>query len=273
MSIQAVAWALEQDFSYCTPKGHQRCCHAAKLVLISLANHADHTSGHCWPSAATIAREASCAEATVYRLAAALARNGFIDVKKTKGADGKQRSNNYWIRFDRKPSSWQFFAGDDDDSPDEPGDSNEPGDMQSPGETDDIYGGCESKTEFESPGPGDVRVTRQESLLEPSVVEPSVPEPPKPAVSAPPRFDATARAAEQAKLQAAEDARKPKQVFVIAGTRADIAWQKTRSQGYPTTQTVIDGKLRRGWWFPTLFPPEATHPATAEPPSEAKKAS
>src|SRR5947209_1766223 len=127
MSIQAVAWALEQDFSYTTPRGRQTSAHGAKLVLISLANHADHVSGHCWPSGKTIARESSCSEKSVYRLVAALERNGFIDIKRARGPDGKQRSNNYWIRFDRKPGPWQFFAEDDSDDGDQPGDTVLPG--------------------------------------------------------------------------------------------------------------------------------------------------
>ena len=267
MSIQAVAWALEQDFSYRTPKGHQRCCHAAKLVLISLANHADHTSGHCWPSAATIAREASCAEHYVYRMVAALARNGFIDMKKAKGADGKQRSNNYWIRFDRPPAPWQFFSGDDDNAPDEPGDSNEPGNTESPGGNDDIYGGCESKTDSESPGPGDVRVTRH-IMIEPSVIEPSeseqvdrAPIAPVPPPTAPKGFDSRNRQREIALQQAAEEARRPSHHPVIQGSAPWAAWVKAgHKPGLVGTIKLANDRLDRGWYFPTLWPPKETGP-------------
>jgi hypothetical protein len=243
MSIQAVAWALEQDFSYTTPKGRQTSAHGAKLVLISLANHADHTSGHCWPSAPTIARESSCSVRSVYRLVAALERNGFIDVKRVKGSDNKQRSNNYWIRFDRPPASWQFFPEDekDDDSDTVSPDTETPEHEES---------GLESATV--SPGQHDIGVTRQESLLEPSVIEPS----------APTGFQPTARANEQAKLQAAEEARKPKRVPVVVGTLPWVAWCNYGHSPTLIGNVLFDGKPRRGWYFPTLFPPKSTGPPT-----------
>lgn len=50
MSIQAVAWVLSQ-------KGED-LPGTARLVLISLAHHANHESGHCFPSAELIAKEA-----------------------------------------------------------------------------------------------------------------------------------------------------------------------------------------------------------------------
>src|SRR4029077_8045701 len=131
MSIQAVAWALEQDFTGETPKGRMVSAHAAKLVLISLANHADHVSGHCWPSAETIAREASCTVRSVYRLISALRRNGFIEVRKARGENGRQRANNYWLLFDPEPAPWQYFNRDLEDE--EPLDI-EPGDSVSCGE-------------------------------------------------------------------------------------------------------------------------------------------
>jgi hypothetical protein len=277
VSIQAVAWALEQDFSYTTPKGHVRCCHAAKLVLLSLANHADHVSGHCWPSAETIAREASCVVHSVYRLVAALERNGFIDIKKVKGPDGKQRSNNYWVRFDRKAAPWQFFKDDepDDDSPQKPGDS-EPGDTKSPGgnaATNDANPpSSESESGSESPGPSDIEVTRH-IMLEPSELEPSVATAPTPPVSAPQRFDATARTDEQARLQAAEEARKPKAFPVIQGSAPWDAWVKHGHPNDLTGNIDVNGRLDRGWYFPTLWPPKETGPPAAIAPEDAKKAS
>jgi hypothetical protein len=54
-------------------------------------------------------------------------------------------------------------------------------------------------------------------------------------------------------------------VFVIEGTRAWRAWTSamTRERAIRwtlTTTHVVDGKSRRGWWFPALFPPSATGP-------------
>lgn len=80
MSIQAVAWALEQHIS--DPR--------SKLVLISLANHADHVTGRCWPSMATIGREASCRRETVLRHVKALEESGFVKVIRAAGGVRKR---------------------------------------------------------------------------------------------------------------------------------------------------------------------------------------
>jgi hypothetical protein len=79
MSIQAMAWALD----LCIPDPY------AKLILISLANHADHLSGFCYPTMRTIAKEASCDRRTVLRKLPDLESAGHIRIiKRTKG---KQR--------------------------------------------------------------------------------------------------------------------------------------------------------------------------------------
>jgi hypothetical protein len=256
MSIQAVAWALEQDFSYVTLKGHKHHAHAAKLVLISLANHADHVSGHCWPSAETIGREACVTPRGVYRIVADLERNGFIDIKRVRGKDGKQRSNNYWIRFERQPRSWQYYGDPGDDEPFEP---DEPGDMEPPGGIVENSPENDSENATESPGPSDIGVTRQESL-EPSVLEPSMPA----------GFAPSARADEQAKLQAAEEARKPKRIPIIEGSRP---WEGHVKAGHPRTLVglvEVDGKLHRGWYFEAskcngLYPkPKQTGPPASD---------
>ena len=88
MSIQAVAWALDQDLPA-----------RPKLVLVAIANHADHTNGYCWLKAETIAREASCSPRSVYNFVGALVRNGYMRKALRKGEDGKQRANDYWIMF------------------------------------------------------------------------------------------------------------------------------------------------------------------------------
>src|SRR5262249_4583791 len=101
MSIQAVAWVLAQS--------GEDLPGTARLVLIALANHADHTSGHCWPSIETIAKEAGCGDRTASRYLGALRRNGFIEVRQTQRKNGKFRSNDYWIVFERKPAPWQYY--------------------------------------------------------------------------------------------------------------------------------------------------------------------
>jgi hypothetical protein len=60
---------------------------------------------------------------------------------------------------------------------------------------------------------------------------------------------------------------KPRQerVFVIVGTPAWDAWLKLRGS-VPTSQHIVEGKMRTGWWFPSLFPPKPE--AQAPPRSE-----
>ena len=65
MSIQAVAWALDQDLPA-----------RPKLVLVSIANHASHTDGYCWLKAETIAQEAACTPRSVYTYIGGLVRTG-----------------------------------------------------------------------------------------------------------------------------------------------------------------------------------------------------
>src|SRR4029077_9858140 len=291
MSIQAVAWALEQDFTGETPKGRMVSAHAAKLVLIALANHADHISGHCWPSTETIAREASCTVRSVYRLISALARNGFIEVRKVRGADGRQRANNYWLLFDRAPAPWQYFnrESEDDDPLDiDPGDSV----SKTENEADIAEKPSESPGEMssESLGQHDIRVPPH-IMLEPSVLEPSIQDswkrkPPEEATASQPdppalvstaaskaAFDATKplsydpqqRSEQKKKLQAAEEARKAEPKFVSVGTEPWKAWvaYKSAELGKPwnlRTTANVKGVVRTGWWFPQLWPPKSTGP-------------
>jgi Helix-turn-helix domain len=84
MSIQAVAWALDQDIR--DP--------LAKLILISLANHADHTTGFCYPPMKLIAKEASCDRRTVIRKLPLLTDAGYIRIVPDR--EGKQRLAHYY---------------------------------------------------------------------------------------------------------------------------------------------------------------------------------
>jgi hypothetical protein len=70
MSIQAVAWALSLNI----PDPF------AKLILVSLSNHADNETGHCWPTHGLIAKEASCNRRTVMRKVPYLLEAGYIRV-------------------------------------------------------------------------------------------------------------------------------------------------------------------------------------------------
>jgi Helix-turn-helix domain len=108
MTIQAFAWAFDQ-----------RLTGNAKLVLLALANHADHTTGHCDVDPATLAREASIRESSLWRYLGALERNGYLarDVKRT--SEGERRD--YWLRLDRDPLLPWAWDAQDDDKPDDAG--------------------------------------------------------------------------------------------------------------------------------------------------------
>lgn len=69
MSIQAVAWVLDHSDS----RG------LARLVLISLANHAN-TDAECWPAQRTIAREAGISLGAVSVQIKALVESGELEV-------------------------------------------------------------------------------------------------------------------------------------------------------------------------------------------------
>jgi hypothetical protein len=127
MSIQAVAWALEQDLPA-----------RPKLVLVSIANHANHVDGYCWLKAETIAKEAACTPRSIYNFVGALIRNGFIRKALRKGDDGKQRATDYWILFDREEKEWAHDAhlesNEADDDPSEIDPSTEDATTHSPKE-------------------------------------------------------------------------------------------------------------------------------------------
>lgn len=80
MSIQAVAWVLEQSET----KGLQR------LVMISLANHADE-NGECWPSHQRIAGEAASSVQQIRRVLAALEESGVIERLTNAAPDARMR--------------------------------------------------------------------------------------------------------------------------------------------------------------------------------------
>lgn len=80
MSIQAVSWVLSIPGTDLPG--------APRLAMIALANHADHTDGYCWPSMKTIAAEAGLGLRTVKRVIPQLVDNGFIEVRKRRGAHG-----------------------------------------------------------------------------------------------------------------------------------------------------------------------------------------
>lgn len=100
MTIQSVAWAIEQQ----VPGNAGR-------VLIALANHSDHSTGHVDFDPPTIAREAAMQVASLWRYLGALERNGFLAKDERKPGDTDKRE--YWLILDRDPAvPWSWSAQD-----------------------------------------------------------------------------------------------------------------------------------------------------------------
>ena len=76
MSIQAVAWALQQKVEF-----------APKFILVCLANYADE-DGECWPSQKTLAKNAGCGVRSVQRYLDVLEEAGLIQKIETEGEKG-----------------------------------------------------------------------------------------------------------------------------------------------------------------------------------------
>jgi hypothetical protein len=89
MSLEAVAWALRQPVQDAK----------AKLMLISLADHHNASTGLCCPSRALLAEAAVCDERTVKRKLADLVEQGWITVEARFCCNGRQTSNSYRLRM------------------------------------------------------------------------------------------------------------------------------------------------------------------------------
>lgn len=243
MSIQAVAWALEQDIPA-----------RPKLVLVSLANHADHTNGYCWLKAETIGGEAACSPRAVFNFIGDLIRNGYVRKSGKKGADGKQRANDFWLLFDREQREWvsdRMSASDgaeaqdvvDPDAPGASGESAVPTAVESD-ETPALACGPHAPACRPSDEPSKTK-PKESSLGLPATPRGYRPPPPEP--------------------QGAVIDDPMKRIFVFKGTPAWDAWcaEKLRTTGRTWTldTTVnIDGKRSTGWYFPTLYPPRRESP-------------
>lgn len=259
VSIQALAWVFEQDIPS-----------RAKNVLFALANHADHVTGHCFPSIATIMKESSCSRQAVFNFIGLLRRNGFIDVRPRARSDGARRANDYWLLFDRMAASWisSFREEIEENSSDDLSDTESEG------------GGYTQRT-VENSAENPPCVPGESALCTP-VIEPSDSNRQSLEskdglalkVSAPQEFSSKARTAELERLRAAEEARKPKMVPVIEGSDPWRAWVR---YGHPPTlvnHVIVNGNTHRGRYFPSLYPPKfsrATGPPLPLTPEDEKE--
>lgn len=87
MSIQAVAWALDQDI----PNAGQ------KLVLIVICNHVDKDTWQWDLPIGKIKKEASMSESSVKRHVKKLCETGLLVVETNHGENGRQNWNTYRI--------------------------------------------------------------------------------------------------------------------------------------------------------------------------------
>jgi len=90
VSIQAVAWVLD----------HSRARGFARLVLISLANHANRETGECWPSMRTIAREAGIGHSSVTAAVRVLVALGELEIV---SEGGPRQANRYRLSYPQRP--------------------------------------------------------------------------------------------------------------------------------------------------------------------------
>lgn len=282
MSVQALGWAFQQEIR-----------NRAKTVLLALANHADHTSGYCYPGIELIMKEASVSRASAYSFISALKRNDYITVKITKERNGR-RCYHFWLHFDRMDRPWINAKDEENDFSDDT-------------ETQDIEESPKSglheipprvqnlETPVQDLDSGVQNLDSAYIMLEPSD-KPLIPEqvdspastasappplPPQPQADKPKAaertrphgFDPDKRRRELERLKAAEEARRPQLQPVIEGSEPWFAWLKYKNPQTgrchpPTLTTTIDvkGRSDRGWYFPTLWPPKETGPPGQAPP-------
>jgi hypothetical protein len=259
MSFEAVAWAIRQELPP-----------LPKFVLVALCERANPDNGECWPGIKTVAKAVCLSERSVITYISALVRNGFVDRQSMRGKDGRKRSNHYWILFDRAPAAWIGPGGKIEEIPASESDEEEAaeaiGPVESPPCADLAHG---HHVQAASHGPHAPTCTRHIEL-EPPVLEPPDSENASrasaPPATAPIGFDRQARERELDRIKAADDARKAKPVPVIEGSDP---WNHWVRQGHPSDLVgkilLANGRIDRGWYFPTLYPPKETGPPDDAP--------
>lgn len=257
MSVEAMAWAFRQKLP---PK--------PKIVLLALADQTDETTGRvCYGKTDIkhLAQKCSVGERSLYRYLAALIRNGYAI--RESGKERGQESQ-FWLCLDRSATplaEWQWSAASDE---------SEDGDTETD-ETQDVEGGSANLAEGEpvENSPDDAQNGRG-----------GLPQGGRPRVSGRHQDIGTrARGEEESsfsrkaqdleremvairKKATAENARQ----FVIYGTRAWDAWidHRRRNRVIPAMPPTCNGtgefSGKRGWYFPSLFPPSDSELSDAD---------
>lgn len=98
MSVRVMSWVWD----------HSQAGGTDRLVLLAIADSADHDGTNAWPSVATIARKCQVSERTVQRSIRALVDLGELRVQAQAGGTGKMRD-------DRRPNLYEIPMGEEGD--------------------------------------------------------------------------------------------------------------------------------------------------------------
>lgn len=260
MSVEATGWAFRQKVPA-----------KPKMLLMALADQTDETTGHvCYGKrdAKHLSMKASCSERTFYRYMAALVRNGYAISHSGKA---KGEPNEYYLCLDRPAakslSEWQWSAVDDDQEPAELDDGSATDD-----DAQDVAGGYAKMADPVSPENDAASAQNGRGGL---------PQDGRPDVSADIKHLSRAREGNRStsfsrKAQDAEIENRSinrvaekagARTFVIEGSRAWREWLAYRRDverlAVFTLPTCTGPNNNRGWYLPSLFPPNAQPPPTA----------
>ena len=88
MSFQAMTWAVEQKLPA-----------MQKIVLLMMANRANHETGQCYPSHELLATECGMSKRAVIDQISQLEKLGLIEVIRSVGTNGVKNANKYRLRL------------------------------------------------------------------------------------------------------------------------------------------------------------------------------
>jgi hypothetical protein len=274
-----MTWAFDQELP---PK--------PKVVLLALANRADRVTGMCFPGLDLLSRETSVPKRSLMRHLYALQRNGYIRIEKTRDDHGRQRNNTYYLQLDRNAAEWGEWMWtrpedevadavdgpepdvvDDDGNPDGTEETDvTPGAMMAPGESEPSTCGKVPGAECHGDRvPSAIGGTPQTSSEPKSTTTDSQTRTPAVGFSRKAQDEAIER--ERIRELAAKASAR---TFVFENSDAWRSWcaYRKRTTGVgslPVTTAEVDGKRRRGWYLPSLYPPNDGS-ATGPPPQAAE---
>lgn len=246
MSVAATAWAWRQRLPL-----------KPKFVLVTLADQTDERTGRvCYGQTdlTFLAEKCAMPVRSLSRCIAALIRNGYM--VRESGKD-RGKASLYWLCLDRPIAAaaaeflWTGTAADDEPQDVEGGSAT----MADPESADEGEGGRPNNGLPGRPIDGLARLYRRPKNVE-AVAEQRTQA----------GFSRQAQDLERESFRLGQSAAKAGLgEFVIEGTRAWKAWSDYRhSQGLPRTIPTCWGvgehSDRRGWFFPSLFPPSSTGP-------------